>query len=398
MRGGDIVVEEKAMAEALKGVLMPLWNAWKFFALYANADGHRARWRADGADVLDRYVLSKTRVLVEGVTAAMDSYDLYGACGHVSSFLDALNNWYIRRSRDRFWSPVGASHASDASKADAYDTLYTVLHTLSLVLAPLLPLLSEVIYRGLTGERSVHLADWPDPAQLPLDLELSSAMDTVREVCSAGHSIRKAQQLRARLPLRAATVSGPRAAELGPYLELVKDELNVKQVELSDQVGPVADLVLQVRPAVLGPRAGAETQRVIQAVRRGQWRRARDGSVEVAGRALADDEYSLALVPRDKDASRALPGNDMVVTLDLEVTPELEREGLARDVVRAVQEARKSAGLDVSDHIRLTVDFASSPALRAAARAHQEMIAGETLADEVVFGPVPGGTVGVERA
>ena len=186
MRGGDIAVERKGAAEATRAVLSPLWSAWKFFTMYANVDGYQAKCCAEPAEVLDRYVLSKARLLVEQVTAAMDAYDLSGACGAVTAFLEALNNWYIRRSRDRFWSRVGASQASDRSKADAYDTLYTVLRTVCLVVAPLLPMVSESIYRALTSERSVHLADWPDPATLPSDESLVAGMDTVRDACSAG--------------------------------------------------------------------------------------------------------------------------------------------------------------------------------------------------------------------
>jgi isoleucyl-tRNA synthetase len=132
MRGGDLVVERKGPSEAVRAVLNPLWNAWKFFTLYANADGYEAKWSTATTEVLDRYVLAKARLLVDDVTAAMDAYDLYQACATVTAFLDALNNWYIRRSRERFWSRVGASGASDESKRAAYDTLYTVLHTLCL--------------------------------------------------------------------------------------------------------------------------------------------------------------------------------------------------------------------------------------------------------------------------
>jgi isoleucyl-tRNA synthetase len=394
MRGGDLVVEQKAMAEAVRGVINPLWNSWKFFAMYANADGCRAGWRTDAADVLDRYVISKARVLVEDVTGAMDRYDLYGACNAVTGFLDALNNWYIRRSRDRFWSPVGTSRSSDQSKADAYDTLYTVLHVLCRAAAPLLPMVSEVVFQGLTGQRSVHVADWPSAAGLPGDADLVAAMDRVRDVCSAGHSVRKARELRARLPLGSVTVSGQGSALLAPYAELLKDELNVKKVVLSEEVGEAADLVLQVNPAVLGPRLGPATQDVITAARRGEWTRTAEGGVQVAGRALNADEYSLSLLPRDKDASRALPGNGAVVTLDLEVSRELEGEGLARDVVRRVQEARKNAGLDVSDRIRLVLGLAHLPDLHEAVEAHRGFIGRETLASEVVVvsGPVAGGS------
>jgi isoleucyl-tRNA synthetase len=390
MRGGDLVVERKGPGEAIRSVLNPLWNAWKFFATYANADGYQATWRTDATDVLDRYVLSKAGALVDEVTRSMDNYDLFGACGAITSFLDALNNWYIRRSRDRFWRGFGASPQSDNAKTAAYDTLFTVLHTVCLVVAPLLPMLSENVYRGLTGERSVHLADWPDASSLPRDNELVAQMDIVRDVCSAGHSVRKAKELRARLPLASVTVAGPGALFLEPYGELIADELNVKEVHLVSDVSEVADHVLQVNPSVLGPRLGAATQQVIRAVREGSWTRTAEGDVEVAGHVLGPDDYFLSLVPKDQEASRALPANDGVVTLSLVVTPELQREGLARDMVRQIQEARKAADLDVSDHIRLVLYFPPhEPELRHAAEAHRELIAGETLADEIVFADGP---------
>jgi len=393
MRGGDLVVEGRGSADAVRAVLNPLWNAWKFFAMYANVDGYPAQWRSDVSEVLDRYVLAKARRLVEEVTDAMDVYDLYGACAAVTAFLDALNNWYIRRSRDRFWSRLGASSGSDESKAAAYDTLYTVLHTLCLVTAPLLPMVTENVYRGLTGERSVHLADWPSSSALPRDDELVAHMDTVRAVCSAGHSVRKARDLRARLPLGWVMVAGAGALSLAPYEELIADELNVKQVRLSNDVSEVADLVLQVQPSVLGPRIGPATQEVISAVRRGSWRRDGDGAIAVAGHVLADDEFFLSLVPKDRNASRALPDDQLVVSLSLEVTPELEREGMARDVVRQVQEHRKALRLDVSDHIRLSLYFSHNNGIKDSVEEHLPMVSGETLADEVIFrdGPISDG-------
>jgi len=393
MRGGDLVLERRGPAEAVRAVLNPLWNAWKFFAVYANADGYTAKRRGQATEVLDRYALAKTRALVEEVTQAMDGYDLYGASTAITSYIDALNNWYIRRSRDRFWSRVGASKASDESKEAAYDTLFTALQTLCLVAAPLLPMLTETVYRGLTGERSVHLADWPSPSALPRDDDLIAHMETVRAVCSAGHSVRKARGLQTRLPLRSVTVAGAGAPSLEPYVDLIADELNVKEVLLLSDVSQVADLVLQVDPSALGPRLGPATQQVISAVRQGSWRRTREGAVEVAGHELADDEFFLALVPKDTEASRALPGHGLVVSVSLDVTPELEREGVARDVVRQVQEARKATGLDVSDHIRLALAFSHNSGLREAVEEHLEMVAGETLADEVIFrdGPISDG-------
>ncbi len=425
VRGGDLVVDRKGPAEAVRSVLNPLWNAWKFFVLYANADDYRARWWADGAGasagaqdgvgagsdagtagsepagaraagtaaqgarVMDRYVLAKTRQLVDDVTASLDRFDLFGACATVTSFLDALNNWYIRRSRERFWSRAGAGRASDASKEAAYDTLNSVLRTLSLVVAPLLPMVSETVYRGLTGERSVHLADWPEPSSLPSDPELVAEMDLVREVCSAGHSVRKATDRRARLPLASVTVAGAGAPRLAPYSALVAEELNVKAVNLVPDTAEVADLVLVVNPAVLGPRLGPATQQVIGAVRRAEWARTADGRVEAAGHVLEEGEYRLSLVPRNAGSARALPGNDMVVSLDVALTPELEREGLARDLVRQVQEARKRAGFDVSDRIRLVLDLGHFAELRQAVDEHRAMVTSETLADQLVMAERP---------
>src|SRR5690606_478219 len=151
IRGGDMPVTEAAIRDAVRQVLLPLWNVWYFFTLYANAESYDASSRVDSQNLLDRYVLAKTGELVTAVTAQMDAYDISGACQSVRSYLDALTNWYVRRSRDRFW----------AGDRDAFDTLYTVLETLCRVLAPLAPMTVEEIWRGLTGGRSVHLTDWP---------------------------------------------------------------------------------------------------------------------------------------------------------------------------------------------------------------------------------------------
>src|SRR5690606_29310198 len=175
IRGGDMPVTEAGIRDAVRQVLLPLWNVYYFFSLYANAEGYEAKWRTDSPHQLDRYILVKTGELLAEVTRLMDGYDISAACGSVRSYLDALTNWYVRRSRDRFW----------AGDRDAFDTLYTVLETLSRVVAPLAPLLAEEIWRGLTGQRSVHLTDWPEVEPFPVDSELSSTMDAVRDVCSA---------------------------------------------------------------------------------------------------------------------------------------------------------------------------------------------------------------------
>jgi isoleucyl-tRNA synthetase len=375
LRGGDVSVSEAGIRDTVRHVLLPLWNVWSFHALYADAAGASPRLRTDSAHVLDRYVLAKTHQLVADVTAAMDAYDLFAACAHVRTFLDALTNWYVRRSRDRFW----------AGEADALDTLHTVLHVFMRVAAPLLPLVTETIYKDLTAERSVHLTDWPAPDEVPADAELVAAMDRAREVCSAALSVRKAKGLRVRLPLPSLSVAAPDAEALRPFAELIKDEVNVKEIRTTNDVGDVATPVLQVVPAVLGPRLGADTQTVIRAVKTGDW--TREGGVVVAGGIpLQDGEYTLALEVADDDASALLGQGDGVVVLDTAVTPELEAEGLARDLVRAVQQARRDAGLAVSDRIRLTLDVPEE--LRVRLAPFEGYVAAETLAVDVGYGAV----------
>jgi len=391
LRGGDVIVSEPNIRDSVRQVLLPLWNVWYFYSLYANAEGYEAKriGRAElpgggaaAADhLLDRYVLAKTRELVTEVTRQMDTYDISGACASVRSFLDALTNWYVRRSRDRFWS----------GDRTGFDTLYTVLETLSRVVAPLAPLTSEAIWRGLTGERSVHLADWPDPEEFPADHALVASMDAVREVCSAALSLRKAKGLRVRLPLPSLTVATPSAAALEPFAELVADEVNVKSVVFTGEVANYCEQVLTVVPRALGPRVGKQVQAVIKAVKAGDWTLV-DGAPLAAGVTLQEGEYELRLVAADAEHSAPLPGGEGVVVLDTTVTPALAAEGLARDVVRVVQQARRDAGLDVSN--RIEVALAASPDVVAAVEAHRDFVAREVLAESITFDPSVTGFVG----
>ncbi|MBV8958500.1 MAG: isoleucine--tRNA ligase [Actinobacteria bacterium] len=372
LRGADQVVTEKGIVEVIRRVINPLWSAWYFFALYANAEGRRATPRTDSTNTLDRYILAKTRDMVTTVTDRLDAYDLFGACEAFERYVDgALNNWYIRRSRPRFWR----------GDADAFDTLATVLETVLRVAAPLLPMVAEAAYKDLTGVRSVHLTDWPDADALPADHELVAGMDRVRDVCSAAHSLRKAAKLRARLPLPALTVATAGAERLTPFRELIADELNVKEVDLTDDVEQYASLVLQPLPGTFGARLGDATQQVIKAAKSGDW--ALDGDrVTVAGHVLEPGEFELRLRAASEDTTRALPGNDGVVVLDTTTTPELEAEGIARDVVRLVQDVRREVGLDVSDRIRLVLHTADD--VRAAVDTHRDYVSSQLLAVELL--------------
>jgi isoleucyl-tRNA synthetase len=208
-------------------------------------------------------------------------------------------------------------------------------------------------------------------------------MDLAREVCSAALSVRKATNRRVRLPLPQLTVAGPGAASLEPFGELIEQELNVKRLVLRDDVGDLASAVLQVTPAVVGPRLGADTQKVLAAARIGDWVAHDDGTVTVSGHVLQPDEFTLRLLPADETTSRALPGQDVVVVLEIDPGPELEAEGVARDVVREVNRVRKESKLDVGDRIHLVLELPDDA--RAAVEAHRDYVQAETLAVELVF-------------
>jgi len=376
LRGSDFAVTEEGIRDTVRQVMLPIWNSWYFLTLYANAAGKQGRVRTDSTNVVDRYIFAKLNRTVGLVTRSMDTYDLFEACQQIREFLDALTNWYIRRSRDRFW----------AGDSDAIDTLHTVMSVLCRLAAPLLPLVSEHIYRGLTGERSVHLADWPRADEVPADDALVTTMDRVRDVCSTTLSLRKSKSRRVRLPLASLTVAAPNATALEEFSSIITDEVNARAVTFRADVAGVAREELQVIPAALGPRLGANTQKVIGAVKRGDWSKT-DRGVQAGGVELEPHEYVLKLVAdtagNDDAASAALGDGDGVVIVDLTLTDDLIAEGTARDIVRAVQQARRDAGLDVSDRISLTLGLDEETERRV--NSYLGYISGETLATSLAI-------------
>ena len=260
LRGGNLVVTEQGIREGVRQVLLPFWNAYSFLALYAPKVG---TWRTDSTHVLDRYILAKLAALRDDLTAALDACDISGACEQLRQFTEALTNWYVRRSRSRFWE----------EDPDAIDTLHTVLEVTGRLAAPLLPLITEVIWRGLTGERSVHLTDWPR-GRAAARGSRSGGRDGpgARSRARSASSLRKAKKLRVRLPLPKLTVAVEDPARLAPFTDLIADELNVKAVELTDDIDAYGRFELTVNARVGGPRLGKDVQAAIKAVKAGRGR------------------------------------------------------------------------------------------------------------------------------
>ena len=277
------------------------------------------------------------------MTERLDAYDLGGACGKVFGFLDALTNWYIRRSRERFWKS-----GMDDDKRDAYDTLYTALVTLAKTVAPFLPFVSEEIYRGLTGEMSVHLADWPDAATLPADAELVAAMDRVRDAASAARTLREKVSVRVRQPLASMTIAGPGVAKLAPYEALLRDEVNVKAVHLAESIDAWARFQLQVNSRAAGPRLGTAMKSVLAAAKQGRFEELGDGRVRAADQVLEAGEWQLRLDPKPGIVCEPLAASNAIVVLDVHAQRRTRRRGH-----RARRRARRTAGAQGRGSARL---------------------------------------------
>ena len=398
VRGGNLVVTDRAIRDTVRQVLLPLWNVWYFFALYAaQADDGRG-YVTDGVDlddaglfgrkgslhVMDRYILARTKDLAATVGAQMSAYDVTGATATVREFLDVLTNWYLRTSRSRFTDGATASVCRPA-----FDTLATVLRVLTQVMAPLAPLTSEEIYRGLTGERSVHLTDWPVLPAHAADSALVAAMDEARDAVSAALSLRKAEKLRVRQPLRLLTVATTDPAALAPFRALIAEEVNVKEVRVLDAADAGYEVTeqLALNPRAFDPEIRRVTSRLFAAVKAGEWELTEDGDVRfddvLVGGApvvLEAEEGSFTLTSRievaDDSLAATMIGSGAFVVLDTALDDALEAEGWARDLIRLVQDERKAAGLHVGDRIELALTV---PADKGAwTGAHLDLIRSET--------------------
>jgi len=381
-------------AEVVRQFMLPLWNTYSFFVTYARLDG----WLPGGTDdgdtkgaLLDRWIGSRLDGLVQEVRAALDEYDAARATRRIEAFVDELSNWYVRRSRRRFWKGE-----LDADKRAAYATLYEVLGTLTRVLGPFVPHLADAMWQNLVvavdpaASDSVHLSDFP-AAKGRADPATDQSVALARQVVALGRTARAASEVRTRQPLRRLRVrlpssaGGMLASDPGVAAELeahVREELNVKELELITDDAGLVDRGLYPLLPVIGPRHGQDVARIMDAVRSGDWELTDDGGARAGGVTLAADEFELK--------SRARPGHevaedgDVLVALDTEVDEALAAEGLAREVAHRLQNLRKSAGLEISDRIVAAVAAPAGAAERLAR--HRDWLASETLAVSLEVG------------
>ncbi len=375
LKGGNLAVDKegKEISKAARVAQIPMWNAYYFFTLYANAEGYEAKEVSSSSEAIDNYILSKLKRLSQIVKQGLDTYDVALSCNEIASFMEILNNWYIRRTRDRFW----------AGDKQAFDVLYTVLVNLSKIMAPLMPFLCEYVYKNLTNGESVHLTDYPMLENIELDETLVDEMDFLQDLCSAGKFIREEKNLRNRLPLASLTVVGDNIGFLNEqYKDILKDELNVKEVKIDNNLAAYATKTVYLYTPLLGKALGKDMGPVMGAYKQGKWELNADGTLSIAGQTLTTDLFEVRLDMKEGVAGKAFADNKAVVTLDTNVTDALKREGMARDFVRLVQTLRKDKDFNISDRIELC--YATSDAeLAKALEENKAYVAEQVLAVKV---------------
>ena len=363
-----IDMEGKVFTESTKTILTPLWNAYHFFTLYANAGNITAQETTNSENVLDKYILAELSELISVVSTALNEYKPDAAIKEFVRFLDVLNNWYIRRGRARFWD----------EDQDAFNTLYVVLNNLCKVLAPFAPFVSDYIYKNLTSAESVHLEQFP--VAKSYDHKIVEDMRRVQSIVSVGKQLREQYKLRNRLPLSKMTVAG---ADLTEYADIIKDELNVKEIEFTSDVSSVADSFVYLITPKIGARLGGALKEIIPAVKRGEYEIS-GTNLNVGQYTLNSDEFENRLTVKEGITGAALPDNTAVIVLDTEINSELVAEGLANDTLRFIQDTRKTAGMDVSD--RITLEYNADPALANAIEQHRQHIMSEALITDMSRG------------
>jgi isoleucyl-tRNA synthetase len=381
VRGADIRFSEKGVREAVRRYLIPLWNVFHFFSAYAAlAKGYTPRsvtHRRRNANMADRHLLSELEVFKQGLAATVEAYDLGRCYAKILDFIETLSGWYIRNNRERFWVTEVNDTTPDA--INAFDTLYTVLLELSAACAPFIPFTTEYLFRHLTG-RSVHLEDWPAPVPERIDLALNREVRQVRALIEGGRSIREKKRLNLRQPLAYIRVWGVPEETLDRFASLVKQQLNVKGIRFESEADRFARKEIRLDAKALGPRLKGELKAVAALVAKGDCRETQDGSLMVGDHKIQRSDYSAHYSSLDEKEA-AWSGAGLVLSLCLEISPELKLEGLARNLNRIVQDLRKR--LDLAYDRRVTLGIEAEGGYGQSLAVHKEWLMVQTLADRI---------------
>jgi isoleucyl-tRNA synthetase len=374
---GDLVFRDEGVQEQVRTLLLPMWNALTFFTTYAEIDRvtHEELMlddrKLETLELLDRFILAQLEQTRSQITEHLDAFSMDKALKSGTEFLDVLNNWYIRRNRARVWE-----NGRTPSKVAFFSTLYLVLRDFSQLMAPLCPFLAEGMWsylRAPSDVSSVHLAEWPEFRPELNNQALCDEVNNIRALISAALSIRAKKQIRVRQPLASVSVAG-KIKEIPPaYQEMIKEELNVKEIIVLQDEGLIAQKVVKAKPQLIGPRLGGKVQVVLRALKEGRFTMRSDGGVDVEGEALSTSEIEINYVGRD-GLEVATVSDLAVVALDLKLSEELIGEGYARDLIRHIQEFRKECEFDIADRIELSI-----VGVERIMEAHSSLVAQETL-------------------
>ena len=382
VKAESLKFSENGVKQLMRDLLIPWWNAYSFFVTYANVDGFHDDEVAfpESENVLDRWIVSSMETLIAEVTDAMDNYDLQKSVRPFVKFVEDLTNWYIRRSRRRFWKST-----NDGDKLSAYRTLRYVLVQLSKVAAPFTPFIAEEIYRNLKGKSdpdSVHLCDFPTANAAARDLDLERRMADVQAAVELGRRLRADNDLKVRQPLSALKLAGGDVAGLE---SLIEDELNVKKVEFVSDETELCNVSYKANFKTLGKKCGPKMKAVAAAIAdmrdEGRGMREEGWTKEIEGVAITADDVLVTRSP--KEGLVVASEGAVVVGLETALTPELVAEGLAREFVSHVQSMRKEADFEVTQRIALTVE--TDDEMRSALETHAQYVKGETLALSLEF-------------
>jgi len=401
IKAEDLRFSDEGVRDILKSIILPLWNAYSFFVTYANIDKVNPVGPPDNpSNPLDKWILSMVESMVEKCDTALSSYDLSRAVDPILEFIDLLNNWYIRRSRRRFWKSAGPEGKMDADKLEAYDTLYTVLKKLITVAAPIMPFTTEAIWLNLRKDsdpESVHLTDYPVVREESRDRDLEFRMAAVQHAVSMGRALRSQYSIKVRQPLKTVQLVTRNPEEKKVLLEMegiIREELNVKDVIFRENEEDLVEYEAKANFRVMGKELGKDMKAAaekIAALSQGEIKKLLGGatlSIELTGeagspRSVAITSEKLDIRRLEKANLRVLNEGTLTVGLDTEITEELSREGDVRDLIRGVQNLRKESGLEVTDRITLTLG--GSARLKSAWEAFADFVASETLSTKTVW-------------